>query len=422
MSKQIDFSFLNDGDRVFIHGGAATPLSLLREFVHGTREIQNLELMNLHLEGSPAVFHDEVRNHYKFSQFFVGENARAFLNSQNFDYVPCFLSEIPTLFRNGKKKPKLSLIHVSPPDQHGFCSLGVSVDIAKAAVEVSDFVIAQVNPRMPRIFGDALISFRDIDQWIEVDDDLPVHETRAPNQIENRIGQYIASLVEDGSTLQAGIGAIPDAALAALSSHRHLGVHSEMWSDGMLSLIESGAIDNSQKKVHPGRTISGFLRGSKKLYDYVNNNPSVMQFDISYVNNPSVIARNPKVVAINSAVEIDLSGQICADSIGPRIISGVGGQMDFIRGAALSEGGKPIIAVTSRTKNGVSRIVSSLKLGGGVVTTRSHAHWVVTENGVVDLSGLSIGERAQALIRLAHPDDRERLSEEFWNLRRRSNR
>lgn len=418
MTKQLDFSFLKKGDRVFIHGGAATPFQLLQEFVKSTESVENLELMNLHLEGAPAIFQPEVRDRFKLSQFFVGENARGLINSKNIDYIPCFLSEIPALFRSGKKKPKLSLIHVSPPDQHGFCSLGVSVDVAKAAIEVSEYVIAQVNPQMPRVFGDSLISIQEIDQWIEVNEALPTCEGHPPSEIEKQIGKNIAELVENGSTLQAGIGAIPDAALAALSGHRHLGVHSEMWSDGMLKLIEVGAIDNSQKKVHPGRTISGFLRGSKKLYEFVNNNPSVMQFDISYVNNPSVIARNPKVVAINSAVEIDLSGQVCADSVGARIISGVGGQMDFMRGAALSDGGKPIIAMTSRTKKGSSRIVSALKLGGGVVTTRSHVHWVVTEYGSVDLSGLSMGERAQALIQLAHPEDRERLSKEFWDLRR----
>lgn len=410
------FSQLKDQDQIFIQGGAATPLELLKIFANETQKIKDLELMHLHLEGEPEVFKEPHRSRFRISNLFVGSNARAYLDYARIDYIPCFLSEIPSLFRSGKKKPKMSLIHVSPPDAHGFCSLGTSVDVVKAAIENSDFVVAQVNPQMPRVFGDALISIKDIDQWIEVDQPLPQKQPVVLTETELKIGKYVGELVEDGSTLQAGIGAVPDAALAALKSHKQLGIHTEMWSDGMLDLIECGAVDNSKKKVHPGRTISGFLVGSKRLYDFVNNNPSVMQFDISYVNNPTVIARNPKVVAINSAVEVDLSGQVCADSVGARIISGVGGQMDFIRGAALSEKGKPIIAITSRTKKGKSRIVPHLQLGAGVVTTRSHVHYVVTEYGAVDLFGLSLGERGKALIKIAHPEDREILERGFFEL------
>jgi 4-hydroxybutyrate CoA-transferase len=274
-------------------------------------------------------------------------------------------------------------------------------------------VIAQVNPKMPRVHGDGIISMAQIDAWIDVEDSIPEHPACPLSPEEIKIGEHIASLVEDEATLQAGIGSIPDAALRALTGHKNLGLHTEMWSDGALVLLEKGVITNTKKKIHPGKSVSGFVMGSQRLYDFINDNPSVVQLDISYVNDPGVIARNPKVTAINSAVEIDLTGQVCADSIGHKIISGVGGQMDFMRGASLSKGGKPILALTSRTQKGHPRLVAELKPGAGVVTTRAHVHFVVTEYGVVDLYGKTLGERAKALINIAHPGDRERLAREW---------
>lgn len=335
------------------------------------------------------------------------------------DYLPCFLSEIPALFRSRRRPLDVALIHVSPPDAHGYCTLGASVDVARAAVESAALVIAQVNPRMPRVHGDGFVHLDEIDFHVEVDTPLPEVPSHTLSEAEVRIGQHAAGIIEDGATLQMGIGAVPDAVLAALRGHRHLGIHTEMWSDGALDLIESGAVDNSRKKVHAGKTVSGFLMGSQRLYDFVHDNPAVVQLDIGYVNNPAVIARNPKVTAINSAVEIDLTGQVCADSIGFRVISGVGGQMDFIRGASISPGGKPIIALTSRTRRGEARIVPRLKKGAGVVTTRAHVHFVITEFGVADLYGRTLAERSRALIEIAHPDDREWLAQTYHKLRNR---
>jgi acyl-CoA hydrolase len=309
------------------------------------------------------------------------------------------------------------LIQVSPPDRHGICTLGTSVDVARAAVDTARLVIAQINPRMPRVLGDGAVPLSRIDHWIEHEAEIP--EVAAPmlSDVERRIGIHAASLIEDEATLQMGIGAVPDAVLSALRHHRHLGIHTEMWSDGALELIKCGAVDNSRKKVHPGRTISGFLMGSRALYDFVDDNPTVLQLDIAYVNSVQVIARNHKVTAINSAVEVDLTGQVCADSIGHRIISGVGGQMDFIRGASLSRGGRPIIALPSRTRHGDPRIVPTLHGGAGVVTTRAHVHFVVTEYGIADLYGMTLSERAAALIHIAHPEDRDNLERAWRELR-----
>jgi acyl-CoA hydrolase len=307
---------------------------------------------------------------------------------------------------------------VSPPDAHGYCTLGTSVDVARAAVDTAAVVIAQVNPRMPRVHGDGFIHMSEIHHWVEVDEEIPESPAAPQGPVEEAIGRHAASLIEDGATLQMGIGAIPDAVLAALHTHRHLGIHTEMWSDGCLELMQSGAVDNSLKKVHPGKTIAGFVVGTRPLYDYIHDNPSAVLLDIAYVNNPGIIARNPKVTAINSAVEVDLTGQVCADSIGSRIISGVGGQMDFIRGASISPGGKPIIALPSRTKAGKSRLVAQLTPGAGVVTTRAHVHFVVTEYGAADLAGKTLHERARALINIAHPEDREELTRTWRSLTR----
>ncbi len=401
------------GARIFVHGGAATPNSLLAELVSQRERLGEATLIHLHTEG-PALYSDPKHSkHFRVVNLFVGHNIRKRIDYDRIDYLPCFLSEIPGLFRNGHCPLDVALLHVSPPDRFGYCSLGVSVDVAKAAAESARIVIAQVNPRMPRVHGDGILHLDQFDAWVEVDDALPEAKEHPPTPSEIAIAKHVAGLVDDGSTLQMGIGSIPDAVTHELIHHKDLGLHTEMWSDGALRLIERGAITNSRKNVHRGKIVSGFLMGTRKLYDFVDDNPSVMQLEIDYVNHPNTIARNEKVVAINSAVEVDLTGQICADSVGHCIISGVGGQMDFMRGAALSKGGKPIIALNSLTNGGHSKIVAGLREGAGVVTTRAHVHYVVTEFGVAYLYGKTLRERAKALIAIAHPDHRESLERAF---------
>lgn len=410
-------SHIRSGMRVFVHGAAATPIILLEALVARAGELRDVEMIHLHTEGTPIWADPAYAESFRVANLFVGASMRKAVGDDRVDYLPCFLSEIPALFRSGRRPLHAALIHVSPPDAHGWCSLGTSVDIARAAIDVAPIIVAQINPRMPRVLGDGMVHISRITAWVDVESALPEAHGDAPGEVEIAIGNFAAGLIEDGATLQTGIGKIPDAVLAQLGGHKHLGVHSEMWSDGMLPLLESGAIDNSRKVKHAGKTVSGFVMGSRRLYDFIDNNPSVLQLDIGYVNDPSVIRQNPKVTAINSAVEVDLTGQVCADSIGSRIISGVGGQMDFIRGASLSEGGKPIIALTSRTRSGASRIVPTLKPGAGVVTTRAHVHWVITEYGIADLYGRTLGERAKALIEIAHPEDREALARAWAALR-----
>jgi acyl-CoA hydrolase len=406
-------SLVPPNSRVFVQGGAATPNALLRELVAQSDRLKELTLIHLHTEG-PTPYLAQAANQFRVKNLFVGHGLRSFLDYDRIDYLPCFLSEIPALFRSGACGLDVALLHVSPPDRFGYCSLGVSVDVAKAAAESAEILIAQVNPRMPRVHGDGILPMDLFDAMVEVDEELPVGKRGDPTPEEKKIARFVSELVEDGSTLQMGIGSIPDAVARELVGKKDLGLHTEMWSDGALSLLKAGVITNARKKVHRGRCVSGFLLGSRELYDFVNDNPSVIQLEIDYVNSPSTIARNPKVVAINSAVEIDLTGQVCADSVGHRILSGVGGQMDFMRGAALSPGGKPIIALASQTKTGASKIVSSLRAGAGVVTTRAHVHYVVTEYGTALLYGKTIGERARAMIEISHPDHRERLEREFW--------
>lgn len=402
--------------RVFIHGGAATPNVLLSAICEHPDLFEHLEFLHLHTIG-PAIYRQSrFQNKFSVSNLFVGSNMRDSIVQPHVDYLPCFLSEIPKLFRSGRRKLDVALVQVSPPDAHGYCSLGTSVDVARAAVDSADLVFAQINPLMPRVLGDGIIHQSQIHASVHIESPLPTSEHGELRTEEQKIGEHIAGLVPDGATLQVGIGTIPEAALKALKHHKNLGIHTETWSDGVMELIQSGALNNSQKTIHPGKSVASFGIGSQKFYDFIHDNPSVLHLDASYVNNPAIIARNKKVVAINSAVEIDLTGQVCADSIGSRIISGVGGQMDFIRGASLSEGGMPIIAITSRTQKGYPRIVPQLKSGAGVVTTRAHVHFVVTEHGIVDLYGQTLKERARALIQLAHPEDREYLDNEFHRL------
>lgn len=408
--------YLKSGQKAFVHGGAATPNALLKMVID--EGIAGVEMYHLHTETHPGYAQKLAEKNHIIS-LFVGRNYRKLLDYDNVDYLPCFLSEIPELFRRRKIDLDVALVHVSPPDAHGYCSLGTSVDCARAAVESAKVVIAQVNKQMPRVHGDGIIHMSKIHAHIEIDEPLPEVPSKPLNDVAIKIGTHVAGLVENGSTIQAGIGGVPDACLAALKGHKNLGIHSEMWSDHAMDLIESGAVDNSKKVVHPGKTVSTFVTGSKRVYDFLHDNPSAIQLEASYVNQPNVIARNPRVVAINSCVEMDLTGQVCADSVGHRIISGVGGQMDFMRGAALSRGGLPIMAFTSRTEKCEPRIVATLKPGSGVVTTRSHVHWVVTEFGARDLAGLSLSKRAKALTELAHPDDREKLQREFHELSKR---
>lgn len=412
MTAEEAVSIIKSNQRVFLHGGAATPNILIAALVARAPELENVELIHMHTEGPAAYANPDFAKSFRVANIFVGSNMRHLLDYERVDFLPCFLSEVPQLFRSKRRPLDVAIIHVSSPDEHGFCTLGTSVDVAKAAVESAPILIAQINPQMPRIHGDGFIHIDRFAKYIEIDEPIFQASRSKLNATDLAIGERVATLVEDGATIQAGIGSIPDAVLASLKKHRHLGVHTEMWSHGTLDLIRCGAVDNSLKAVHPGKTVSAFIIGDQEVYDFADDNPSVIQLDMGYVNDPGVIRRNRKVTAINSAVEIDLTGQVCADSIGSHIISGVGGQMDFIRGASLSEGGKPIIAISSQTKGGISRIVPVLNSGAGVVTTRAHVHYIVTEYGIADLYGKTLRERAKALINIAHPDHRENLDRE----------
>ncbi len=406
---------IKSGDRVFIHGGAATPKLLVQAMANRHEELRHVEVVSIHTEGEAAYARPEMAQSFYTNAFFVGANIRAAVDEGVADYVPIFLSEISGLFRKGIMPLDVALVQVSPPDKHGYCSLGVSVDVARAAVQTASHVVAQVNPAMPRTHGDGLIHVSDIDYAVAVNN-TPIHEVKPAemSDAEERIGKYCAELIEDGACLQMGIGGIPNAVLHALINHKNLGIHTEMFSDGVIDLVERGVITGENKRVHPGKIVSTFIMGSRRLYDFVDDNPLVAVLDVAYVNDTAVIRRNPKVTAINSAIEIDLTGQVGADSMGTRQYSGVGGQMDFIRGASLSEGGKPIIALPSITNKGISRISPYLRLGTGVVTTRAHVHYVVTEYGVANLYGKNLRQRAKMLIDIAHPSQRAMLEEKAF--------
>ena len=385
---------------------------LIRELVRQAPRLRDVEIVHLHTEG-PAPYADaQYAANFRVNCLFIGGNMRKAVQEGRADYTPIFLSEIPHLFYSNQLDIDVALIQVSPPDAHGYCSLGVTVEAAHAALHSAEIVIAQVNPHMPRTHGDALIHHSKLTYMVDVDDPLPEVPRPVLGEVERAIGQHVATLVEDGATLQMGIGAIPDAVLGELKGHKALGVHTEMFSDGLIDLIDLGIITGQHKKKHPQKVVATFVMGTKRVYDYVHDNPMVAMLDVAYVNNPTVIARNPKVTAINSAIEVDITGQVCADSIGTAPYSGVGGQVDFIRGASLSDGGKPIIALPSRTSKGISRISSLLKPGAGVVTSRAHAHWLVTEFGIAYLHGRTIRERAESMIGIAHPDERERLAKD----------
>lgn len=409
-------NIVNSNERIFIHGGAATPCRLVDALTARHEELRNIEIVHLHTEGGAPYARPEYNGSFTVNNFFVGANLRQYAGHGNVQYIPMLLSEVPALFRTGAMPIDVALVQVSEPDTHGYCSLGVSVDIAKAATDKAGKIIALINPFMPRSHGDGQIHCSRF--AAAVFEEEMIYESH-PAQItppEAAVGMQVASLIEDGSTLQMGIGAIPDAVLRYLGNHKDLGIHTEMVSDGVLSLIEAGVITGSRKKQHQGKVVASFAIGTRKLYSFIDDNPMVQMLDMGYVNNAAVISRNEKMVAINSAIEVDLTGQVCADSIGQAIYSGAGGQMDFIYGASLSTGGKPIIAMTSVTSGGLSKIVPTLKPGAGVVTTRAHVHYVVTEYGIADLYGKNISQRAKALIAIAHPGHREELEKRAHEL------
>ncbi len=410
VSAEEALSLIQSNQRIFLHGSACTPNYLISELAKQAGRLRNVEVVSITLQGDVEIAKPEYKDSFYINSLFVSAPVREAVNSDRGDFVPVFLSEIPILFKNNILPLDVAIIQVSPPDQHGYCSLGTSIDVARSAVDTAKYVIAQVNPKMPRTLGDSMVHIRRIDKMVWHESELMTINYGAKVSDEERtIGKYIAEMIDDKSTIQMGIGTIPDAVLSSLHNHKDLGVHTEMLSDGVIDLVANDVINNKYKGTHLNKTITSFCFGTKKLYDFIDNNPSFAFMDIAHVNNPSVIRKNNKLIAINSAIEVDLTGQVCADSIGTYQYSGIGGQMDFIRGAALSEGGKPIIALTSRTKKGIPRIVPYLKEGAGVVTTRGHIHYVVTEFGVAYLYGKNMRQRAQALIEIAHPDDREML-------------
>lgn len=407
---------VKSGDRVYVQAAAATPTVLTKALAERASELKNVEVCHLHTEGEAPYADPELVESFHVNSFFIGKNVRHTLKAGNGSYTPVFLSELPLLFRKNVLKLDVVFIHVSPPDKHGYCSLGVSVEASIAAIENAKTVIAQVNPQMPRTFGDGILHVSEIDYLVDVNLPIFAHDIDPFTAEEERIGSYVASLIEDKSTLQMGIGSIPNAALSKLGNHKNLGLHTEMFSDGVIDLIEKEVITCDYKGVFRGRALATFLIGSKRLYDFVDDNPFIEMKESSIVNDTARIRKNHKMVAINSAIEVDVTGQVCADSIGAKMYSGVGGQMDFIRGASLSDGGKAIIALPSITKKGESRIVPYLKQGAGVVTTRSHIHYVITENGIADLYGKSLKERVKELVKIAHPTHQEWIDKEYHRI------
>lgn len=403
---------VKSGNRVFFQGAAMTPKLLIDALCDRYLELSNIEIIEIHTFGEAKYTKAPYSDSFRLVSCFVGNNVRAGVDSKSGDYIPVFLSEIHWLFRRNLLPLDVAFIQVSPPDKHGYCSLGVSVDVTLPAIQTAKVVVAIVNPQVPRTHGDGIIHISKID--VAVVADMPIYESPIgiPSEVEETIGKHVASLVEDGATLQLGIGNIPNAVLNNLGNHKRLGIHTEMFSDGILPLIEKGVITGEEKEIKTGKIVTCFAMGTQKLYDFIDDNPIVHFKEAGYTNDTAIIRQNPKVTAINSAIEIDLTGQVCADSIGAYQYSGVGGQMDFIRGASLSENGKPIIAMPSVTAKGISKITPFLKEGASVTTTRAHVHYVVTEYGVVNLFGKSLEQRAAALISIAHPDHREALLRE----------
>lgn len=414
VSAESAVKIIESNSRVFIQGGAATPLRLVNALLNRGGSVHDIELVSISMYGKIDWNRPEVLNSFYLNSLFVSDNVRGWANSEYGEYVPVFLSEIPQLFDRGILPVDFAIVHVSPPDIHGYCTLGTSPDVTISAVKNAKKIIAQINPMMPRVLGEGVIHVSRFSAMVWEDVELPeINYALKANEVTRKVGEQVATIIEDGSTLQMGIGAIPDAVLQSLTGHKDLGIHTEMFSDGIIPLIEKGIINNSMKQVLPGKTVSAFILGTRKIYDFVDNNLSVNCLSAAFVNDVNVICRNPKVTAINSAMEIDITGQVCADSIGTYQYSGIGGQMDFMRGAALSEGGKPIIAMPSTTSTGVSRIVPNLKEGAGVVTTRGHIHYVATEYGIVNLYGRNMEQRARLLISIAHPAHQEALEKAY---------
>ncbi|MDR1005526.1 MAG: 4-hydroxybutyrate CoA-transferase [Bacteroidales bacterium] len=402
---------IKSGDHVHLSSVSAAPQCLINAMCERGRkgEINNVYVHHLHTEGPAPYASQEFEGIFKHDAFFVGGNVRKDVQAGYADYIPIFLSETQKLYRDRYLPCNVAMIQVCPPDEHGYVSLGTSVDATLAAVEMADTVIAVVNPKVPRAFGDAMIPMRMIDVFVDDDTPLIPAHISLPTEQEAKIGKFCAELIEDGACLQMGIGAIPNAVLAQLGNHKNLGIHTEMFADGILPLVEKGVINGMNKKLNRGKIISTFAMGSQQLYDFIDNNPQVEMKDVGYTNSPFNIMRQPKMTAINSALQIDITGQVCADSLGTKFYSGSGGQIDFIYGATHSEGGKPIVAMPSVTNKGISKITDTLTLGAGVVTTRYHIHWLVTEYGAVNLYGKSMQERARQIISVAHPDHREEL-------------
>ncbi len=402
---------IKSGDHIHLSSVASAPQCLIKAMCArgANKEFEHVHIHHLHTEGPAPYAAPEFEGIFQLDSFFVGGNVRKVTQSGYADYIPVFLSETQNLYRSGALPCNVAMIQVSPPDKHGYVSLGTSVDATLAAVECAQTVIAVVNKYVPRSFGDALIHSSLIDFFVEEDHPLEEAHFTAPDDIETAIGKHCAALIEDGACLQMGIGAIPNAVLAQLGGHKNLGIHTEMFADGVLPLVEAGVINGMNKAIDKGKMVSTFLMGSQKVYDFIDDNPGVAMMDVRYTNDPFIIARNPKVTAINSALQVDLTGQICADSLGTVFYSGVGGQVDFIYGASRSEGGKAILAMPSVTNKGLSKIAPVLTAGAGVVTTRAHVHWFVTEYGAVNLYGKTLQERARLITSVAHPNHREAL-------------
>lgn len=403
---------LRSGYRIFITGNASVPQQLVKALEERAMELHNLTLIQVLVIGKADYVRPELAGHLRVNSLFISPSIRDAVNDGRADFTPVFLSEIPRLFKTGRLPIDVALIQVSPPDRYGYCSYGVEVGVTKTAAESAKIVIAEVNPNMPRTLGDSFIHVGKLDYVVEVDYRLPEVQMAISSPEQEAIANHLAAIIPDGATLQMGIGGIPDAVLRKLRNHKHLGVHTELFSDGVVDLVEAGVITNERKTLHPGKIIAGFLMGTQRLYDFVDDNPIVELHPSEYINDPFIIAQNDRMVSINSALQVDLTGQVCADSIGTYFYSGAGGQVDFVRGAARSNGGMPIIAMLSTAKDGtISRIVPTLDPGAGVITTRNDVHYVATEYGVADLYGRTIRERAKALVEIAHPKFRAELAE-----------
>ncbi|MFI3298285.1 MAG: acetyl-CoA hydrolase/transferase C-terminal domain-containing protein [Rikenellaceae bacterium] len=412
VSPQEAVKVVKSGDHIHFSSVAAAPAPLIEALMERGKagELRDVHIHHLHTEGPAPYGEAEFEGIFQADQFFVGGNLRKATQAGFADYIPVFLSETQKLYRCGALPINVAMVQVSPPDAHGYVSLGTSVDATLAAIEMADTTIAIINKHVPRAFGDAMIKADMIDVWCAHDELLEEAHFSAPSQVELAIGRHCAALIEDGACLQMGIGAIPNAVLAQLGGHKNLGVHTEMFADGVLPLVESGVLNGEAKSIDRGKMVSTFLMGSQKVYDFINDNPGVLMMDVGYTNDPFIIAKNDKVTAINSALQVDITGQVCADSLGTKHYSGVGGQVDFIYGASLSKGGKAIIAMPAVTNKGLSKIAPVLNLGAGVVTTRSHMHYFVTEFGAVDLYGKTLQERARLIISVAAPQHQEELS------------